>query len=563
MIGVAAYKATKDASALGETFNAVNKVFGDSAGTITAFGEVASKEAGLSQRAFQQLATSTGSLLTNMGYSTDEAADSTVNLAKRAADMASVFDTDVDTALEAINSGLRGETEPLRQFGVSLSAAEVEAKALALGLDNGTGEIDKQAKALATEALILEQSSTAAGDFADTSDSMANAQRTMAADVENLSASFGEALLPVMEKFLEIGISIVGWISENQTAFQVLIGVVAALAAGILVASAAMKVWQTIALIVKAVNLVLGTSFTVALGPIALVIAAIVAVIAIGVLLYKNWDKISAFLRATWEKIKAAAVAVWNAIKRAFEVVFEAIATVIKAYVAIYVKVFTVAWDVIKRVFTVAFQFIKRVVTTYLNAYKVIFTTVFNVIKQVVTVVFDKIKQVIQAAIALIKRVIQTGLALVKALFSGDFDKVEQIVRSSIAAVVSLVRGLPGKILSALGNLGRLLYSKGRELVQGLIDGIKSVIGRVGSIFSGLNPFAAAYAVPGASGYSSGTSAATTAQASTRGNAGGAITINIYEARDGRNTAALVKRALEGYDVSQGRTIGAPLARAW
>ena len=146
-IAVAGGLAIKAASDLGETMNAVDKVFGKSSKTITDFGEGAAKSVGLSQRAFQELAVSTGSLLGNMGQNTQQAADNTLILTQRAADMASVFNTDVDQALNAINAGLRGESEPLRAFGVQLSDAAIKAEAMALGLYNGKGALDASARA--------------------------------------------------------------------------------------------------------------------------------------------------------------------------------------------------------------------------------------------------------------------------------------------------------------------------------------------------------------------------------------------------------------------------------
>jgi hypothetical protein len=243
-LAIGAKKAVTDASNLGETFNAVNKVFGEGAKTITDFGAQASKSAGLSQREFQQLATTTGSLFTNMGQSQQEAADNTVLLTQRAADMASVFNTDVGDALEAINAGLRGESEPLRRFGVGLSDAAIKAKAMELGLYAGTGALDGQARAAATQALILEQTAKTQGDFADTSESMANAGRTLQADMENLSASLGEALLPVMETAIAIGIRMVQWIKDNEEAFKALVAGVAIVVTTILGVNAAMKAYE-------------------------------------------------------------------------------------------------------------------------------------------------------------------------------------------------------------------------------------------------------------------------------------------------------------------------------
>lgn len=182
------------ASDLDESINAVEKTFGEASKTITDFGNIAASAAGLSKREFHDLATVTGSLLTNMGFGMQSAAQETVRLTQRAADMASVFNVDVSEVLTAINAGLRGETEPLRRFGVMLSDAAVRAKAVEMGLAGSTKEVDLNAKAQASLALIMEQSDKTAGDFVQTTDSLANAQKRAAAQAENAQARFGASL---------------------------------------------------------------------------------------------------------------------------------------------------------------------------------------------------------------------------------------------------------------------------------------------------------------------------------------------------------------------------------
>lgn len=180
---------------LGESQNAVNKVFRDGADIIHQYGQVSAQTAGLSTREFNQLATSTGALLTNMGFGFEEAARQSVRLTTRAGDLASVFNTDVGDALEAINAGLRGETEPLRRFGISLSDTEILAKAVELGLAETTAEVDRHGKAVAALELVYEQSASAQGDFLQTSSELANAQRISAAEAENAQARLGQALV--------------------------------------------------------------------------------------------------------------------------------------------------------------------------------------------------------------------------------------------------------------------------------------------------------------------------------------------------------------------------------
>lgn len=198
------HQTVEAASALGESINAVNKVFDASSERVQAWGRENANQIGLSTRAFNQMATPLGSMLKNQGLSLDEVTDHTIKLTQRAADMASVFNTDVTDALVAIQAGLRGEQDPLERYGVSLSAVSVEARALADSHKTSAAQLTNQEKALARLNLIYEQTADTAGDFRDTADGLANAQRIATATMEDAKAKIGAAFIPIMAKAAEL-----------------------------------------------------------------------------------------------------------------------------------------------------------------------------------------------------------------------------------------------------------------------------------------------------------------------------------------------------------------------
>jgi hypothetical protein len=188
------------ASNLNEALNASKVVFGDASGYIQEFGKTAAETTGLSAEAFNQMAAQTGALLTNFGLGVHEAAEATTGLTQRAADMASIFNTDVSDAMTAVQAGLRGETEPLRRYGVDVSQAAVQAYALANGMVKAGQEMDNETKITARMALIYEQTNKIAGDFVNTSDGLANSSRIQQARWQNFKAELGGMFLPVMQK---------------------------------------------------------------------------------------------------------------------------------------------------------------------------------------------------------------------------------------------------------------------------------------------------------------------------------------------------------------------------
>jgi len=233
---------------LGESQNAVTKVFGKSAGEIERFSQRAAKEVGLSARAFNEMATPLGAMLKNAGLGMGVVTDSTIDLTQRASDMASVFNTDVSTALEAIQAGLRGESDPLEKFGVGLSAVKVEAEAMAMSGKKNAKALTDQEKMLARVNLIMKQTKDTAGDFKDTSDGLANSTRIQAAQTEDLQAKIGTKMVPAMlawnkaklalvkvlvDRVLPAMFALGGWIDRNRGLVQYYASIVG----GVLVAA--------------------------------------------------------------------------------------------------------------------------------------------------------------------------------------------------------------------------------------------------------------------------------------------------------------------------------------
>jgi len=186
------------ASNLNESLNAVDKTFGNSAKIIHDWGNNNAAAFGLSTRAFNEAATPLGAMLKNFGFTADQVAEQTINLTKRAADMGSVFNVDVGETLVAVQAALRGETEPIRRFGVSINALTIEQKALAATGKTATSQLTMQDKATATLKEIMDQTATTQGDFADTSTGLANATRIATAEMENAKAVIGKEFLPVV-----------------------------------------------------------------------------------------------------------------------------------------------------------------------------------------------------------------------------------------------------------------------------------------------------------------------------------------------------------------------------
>jgi hypothetical protein len=173
-------------------------VFGQSATALKQFADSAAESAGLSKRAALDATSTFGLLFTQIGKTNEESAEYSVTLTKLAADLASFTDTTTQEAVNAIRSGLTGEIEPLRRYGVFLNDATLRQRALNMGIYDGNGILTSAQRAQAAYAEILAQTTKAQGDFERTSGGLANQQRILTANIENLRASFGAGLVPAL-----------------------------------------------------------------------------------------------------------------------------------------------------------------------------------------------------------------------------------------------------------------------------------------------------------------------------------------------------------------------------
>ena len=190
------------ASDLNETTSKVGVVFGKQSAKVLLFGKTSANSLGLSENAALSAAGTYGNLFRSMGMTEDKSAGMSVELVKLAADLASFNNIKPEEALEKLRAGLVGESEPLKSLGININETILKEKALKLGLIKGKQPLTALTKAQAAYALIMEQSSLAQGDFARTSTGLANQQRILTANMDNLKATLGTALLPIVNKVM-------------------------------------------------------------------------------------------------------------------------------------------------------------------------------------------------------------------------------------------------------------------------------------------------------------------------------------------------------------------------
>lgn len=195
-------ESVKLASDIQEVQNVIDVTFGQGAVQIEEFAKTAAEAFGLSELSAKQYTGTMGAMLKSSGLTTSAAQEMAIALAGLSGDLASFYNLDTDEAFEKIRSGISGETEPLKQLGINMSVANLEAYALSQGITKSYNAMSQAEQVLLRYNYLLSVTADAQGDFARTSGSFANQVRILQLNFEQLKISVGNAILPIAQAVL-------------------------------------------------------------------------------------------------------------------------------------------------------------------------------------------------------------------------------------------------------------------------------------------------------------------------------------------------------------------------
>jgi hypothetical protein len=585
VVGVgSAIKLVSAGADLNETLSKVGVVFGDSANSVIADAQAMADKFGVPKQAFLDSAAAIGLIGKASGLAQPEAAKMSTELARLAVDAGSFYNVPLEEALGAIQSGLVGEAEPLRRFGVLLNEASVKAEALRLGIYNGNGEMTEAQKVQARTSLIMRGMTDAQGDLARTSGSVSNRVKELRGRFANWAADMGTKLLPVAgrvldwvnnliqrgqilwDRFRQFGAgsdefarslaglveSIFGVNTESSTLGDIFIrvrDVIGTVVGKVKSVVSAMGGWRELA---KDLAIVLGVitmagvvgkviagvknmlvvmkALKVAMlaNPVTIWIAAIAALAAAFLILYRRNETFRNAVQRVWSFIKTTVIPIAkdvarqvlerfgqivDFVKEVWPDIQEAIGhamAVISAVVTTTTDVVLALWDrfgslIMERV-RIVFDYARNTVTNVLTIIQGIIKTVLAIIngdwgkawegiQQVVGGVWAQIKNVVGTAIALVRNTLQIALVAIRALWDNTFGAlaskvgsvfatIRSTVASAVGSVVSAIGSIPGKLLSIGGTLLAAAKTVGSNIMSGIGSGIGAVTGFIGDVAS-------------------------------------------------------------------------------
>ena len=200
-----------------ESLNAIKVVAGDAAIDIRKLGETSAESFALSKTELNEAAVAFAAFGEQINK--DDLGGVFEEYTTRAADFASVMTIGVDEAMQKFRSGLAGESEPLRQFGIDMSAAAVTAEAYATGIADAGKKLTEQQKVQARYSLLLKQTNKMQGDFANTADSAANKSKILTARFKDMQVEVGRKLQPAFEDLLTVTESLAPALSDVAVGF--------------------------------------------------------------------------------------------------------------------------------------------------------------------------------------------------------------------------------------------------------------------------------------------------------------------------------------------------------
>lgn len=492
--------------------------------------QTAASRAGVSTDAYQQFS----SVLGDVGMSTS---DTNRLLERNNQRMAQAIEGNekyadawaaLDVELQDANGSMRDQEDVLEDTLIALQDMEDPAEQMAIltdlygtqmarklmpALDGTNGSIEEALELYDDHAHLTEDQIEAAVEFGDTMDDFKDALQGVAIELGNflipllqdhLLPAIQDHLIPAVENFID-------WLRDARDTFNDLpepiqnivteVGKWAAVVAGLLVVLG--PILKVIPGLVAAFKMFLGplkllaglfkaaaaakALFSAALwaSPITWIVVGILLLIAVIILIIVYWDDIAAATAAAWDWIVEKLGEAWDWIKELFTDAWEWL-----------VELVTGLWESISEGFQSGVDWVVGLITGMWESIVEFFTNAWDWLVDLVTGIWESIVEFFQSGVDGAVELVDTGVQNVLDFFSkvgevpgmiGDFfSDMVSTAAGYISDFLSDVGDIPGNVLDYIGDLGSLLFNAGKDIIQGLIDGVQNMVSSLSDTFSGI-----------------------------------------------------------------------------
>ena len=467
-VGVLAKGAMDYAAEAEQSYGAVEAVFAEHAQGIIDHSKDAAEAVGVSGHEYRELSAYMGAMLKNLGMPMDEISGKTQDLVGVGADLAATFGGTTKDAVEAIGAVMRGETDPIERYGVSIKEADIKAKAAAMGLGDLEGAAGKQAKAQAILALLTEQTASAQGQFGRETDTAAHKQQVATAKLNDAKEAIGTGLLPVYAAFMDKLAGVSRLIGEHPKLFIVLGGAIAGLAGAVLTLGTVAPIFTTISLAAGAAGMSMWGYVAAQVAAVAPIAGIVAVVAAAGVALWafftktetgkRIWDSLVDAFKTGVDWIKGVFVAAWDGLVDAMRPVVDFFGRVGDAAEGV--------WDIFSRGdFTGGIFGLQEdsAFVDFLFDIRENVLKVWDAIKAAPSHIWDGMKKAWEAISAVMQKVADIAGGALKNAFSSLWDALKSLG----GTLVEVGKALGGALLDAAKGLW--------DAFTGLWDGAKKL----------------------------------------------------------------------------------------
>jgi phage-related protein len=385
---------------------------------------------------------------------------------------------------KALNDPVKGMTA-LQRVGVSFT--EAQKKQVKGMVDAGN--------TMGAQRLILHELNKEFGGSAEKIDPTTKALANMKLDAVDLASNLVQGLLPALKVFASLVSKATAFMEEHQTATKIVVGTLAALATGIVVANVAMKVFASDgALVTVATKLWTAAQWllnaALDANPIALVILALVA---LGAAIVLAWTKSETFRRIVteaWNAIKSTTTAVFNAVKNVVLGAWHAIETATEAVLTFLKEHWRAAVVALATILLGPLGTLVAVIATHWSQIKGAASSAWNAVESTVTGAVNRVRSVVSSVFTALGNIVKGAAGAVRAGASS--------IESALNPIITVLRDIAGAAEHAMGMLDSIANKA--SSVGGIVGKAKGLLGHIPGFASGVSNFAGGMALVGENG---------------------------------------------------------------
>ena len=537
------------ASEVEEMENKFDVVFGEIRDDVDKWAQDYSDAIGRNKNDIKTYLADQQNLLVGFGMTREAGAELSQQMTTLALDLASFGNIDETVAVDAMTKAIMGESEAAKTLGAVLNDSTREQAMLQMGLSGTYNSLDQLTKMQVNYQAILSQSPDAIGDCERSLGSYESTVRRFNSKLKEVKQLIGQFFMPTFQKVISYGTrgltslrNIIQKISDFAAkvggAERILKVLAAALAATFLVMNVkkivgAVEGFQKLA---KALGAGAGKAllFFAIFLLIALIIQDFIAFMrgdnsVIGALFDKAgigadnarqtilnaWNTIKSFLLNVWEVIKGAAQAIfgalsawwaengeqvkesfskiwegikticevlWNALKSAAETIFSALKAFWDVWGETIITVFSNIWNMLISLIQPFLDAIAGIIDFLANVFTGNWEGAWNAIKDIASAIWEMITTILSTAWDNICAVWNKLAEIFGGFFQAAWDVIVEKVTGIKDAIVNGFQAAIDWILA----LPAQAFKWGQDIIQGIVDGIKSAIGWIGDAVSGV-----------------------------------------------------------------------------